>query len=435
MGNALPIPQPEIHPDYGVRLVREMLSGNDVSVTVTRDLRTGPSVWERQRRPAVAHQPLTRPATTDVLVIGAGISGALIAEALSDAGLDVLVVDRRGPMRGSTTASTSLLQYDIDTPLTHLSRRLGPEKALRIWRRSRLALEGLRARTRHLGIDADCVNRDSWYLSGNLLPPRALAQEGEARRRAGFEVVYRTPREVEAQAGIRGRSALQSFDNMEADPRLLTAGYLRVAAQRGVRIKAPVEIVDVQPSSRHVRARTSDGLAIVAGAVVFATGYEMPTEVPQRGHNIVSTWVIATAPQPRRLWPGRGFFWEASEPYLYVRATPDGRVICGGEDEPFADAASRDALIPEKTRTLERKLQRLMPHLDCRAHDAWCGAFGASDSGTPSIGAVPGMPRCFAALGYGGNGITFSALAAQMLRTAILGGVDPDRDLFALARR
>lgn len=406
-----------------------------MSATVTRDLRTGRSVWERQRRPFVPHQPLTRSATTDVLVIGAGISGALIAEALSDAGLEVLVVDRRGPMRGSTTASTALLQYDIDTPLTQLSRRLGPDRALRIWRRSRLALEGLRARTRHLGIDAACANRDSWYLSGNLLSPRALAQEAEARRRAGFEVVYRHPREVEAFAGIRGRAAIQSFDNMEADPRRLTAGYLRVAAARGARIKAPIEVVDVQPSTRQVRARTADGLTIVARALVFATGYEMPRQVPQRGHQIVSTWVIATRPQPRRLWPGRAFFWEASEPYLYVRATADGRVVCGGEDEPFADAASRDALLPQKTRTLERKLHRLMPNLDCRALDAWCGAFGASTTGTPSIGAVPGMPRCFAALGYGGNGITFSALAAQILRTAILGRVDPDRDLFALARR
>jgi len=383
----------------------------------------------------VSHQPLTRAATTEVLVIGAGISGALIAEALSDAGLDVLVVDRRGPIRGSTTASTALLQYDIDTPLIHLTRRLGPDTALRIWRRSHLALDGLRTRTRHLGIEAACANRDSWYLSGNLLPRRALAREAEARRRAGFEVVYREPSEVEAHAGIRGRSALQSFDNMEADPRLLTAGYLRVATARGVRIAAPVEVVDVRASARQVRARTADGLTIVAGALVFATGYEMPRQVPQRGHQIVSTWVIATRPQPRRLWPGRTFFWEASDPYLYVRATADGRVICGGEDEPFSNAAARDALLPQKTRTLERKLQRLMPHLDCRAHDAWCGAFGASATGTPSIGAVPGMPRCFAALGYGGNGITFSALAAQMLRTAILGGVDPDRDLFALARR
>ena len=48
--------------------------------------------------------------------------------------------------------------------------------------------------------------------------------------------------------------------------------------------------------------------------------------------------------------------WEASDPYLYIRTTPDGRVICGGEDEDFADDEKRDALIPRKTATLRRKL-------------------------------------------------------------------------------
>jgi glycine/D-amino acid oxidase-like deaminating enzyme len=36
--------------------------------------------------------------------------------------------------------------------------------------------------------------------------------------------------------------------------------------------------------------------------------------------------------------------WEASEPYLYLRTTEDGRVICGGEDEDFADTEKRDSL-------------------------------------------------------------------------------------------
>ena len=52
---------------------------------------------------------------------------------------------------------------------------------------------------------------------------------------------------------------------------------------------------------------------------------------------------------------------EVSDPYLYVRTTSDGRVICGGEDEEFADKTARDALLPQKTMTLQRKLGRLLP--------------------------------------------------------------------------
>ena len=42
--------------------------------------------------------------------------------------------------------------------------------------------------------------------------------------------------------------------------------------------------------------------------------------------------------------------WEASDPYLYIRGTPDGRVLVGGEDEPVADAAIRDALIRRRSK-------------------------------------------------------------------------------------
>ena len=379
----------------------------------------------------VAHEPLTRNTSTDVVVVGAGISGALMAEALTGAGFEVLVLDRRGAVRGSTLASTALLQYDIDTPLIHLARRLGWADAVRVWRRSKLALDALRERTRHLRIEASAANRDALYLDGDVLSPSGLQHEAAARRRAGFDVAYLGPREVEQRTGIRRRSAILSFDNMEADPRRLAAGFVRAAAARGARLYAPVDVVDVAPGTRRTRVTTADGPVVSTRFVVFCTGYEVPKVVPQHGHAIASTWVIATRPQAQQLWRDRSLLWEASSPYLYLRTTADGRIICGGEDESFGSAADRDALLPQKTAALERRLQRLLPEVDARADYAWCGSFGTSATGTPSIGAVPRMARCYAVLGFGGNGITFSALASQLIRTELLGSADPDRDLFA----
>ena len=88
-------------------------------------LRNGRSIWQSTRLPPIPHQLLTRDLATDVLVIGAGISGALVADALSEAGLSVVIVDRRGPVAGSTAASTALLQYEIDTPLSKLAKQIG----------------------------------------------------------------------------------------------------------------------------------------------------------------------------------------------------------------------------------------------------------------------------------------------------------------------
>jgi glycine/D-amino acid oxidase-like deaminating enzyme len=164
--------------------------------------------------------------------------------------------------------------------------------------------------------------------------------------------------------------------------------------------------------------------------VVYATGYELPHGVPRRGHQIVSTWGIATVRQPNRLWPGECMIWEASDPYLYLRTTPDGRVICGGEDEEFSDAAARDALLRQKTRTLQRKLHRMLPGVDTTVEFAWCGSFGASSTGLPRIGRVPGRRRMWVALGYGGNGTTYSRIAADVICGAIAGRPDVDADLY-----
>jgi glycine/D-amino acid oxidase-like deaminating enzyme len=383
----------------------------------------------------VPSRPLSRSISADVLVVGAGISGALVSDTLSDAGHRVVVVDRRRPVGGSTPASTALLQYEIDTPLIHLAKRIGRKRAERIWRRSLLVVDALRVRTRHLGIRADAANHDSLYLQGSLLGARELKAEADARRRAGFEVTYLDARQVRERFGISGRAAILGYDNLGVDPRRLASGFLRAAAGRGARVYAPVEVTEVVPHRHGVSASTAAGPTIRARHLVFAIGYERPRGVPRMGHTISSTWALATRPQPRALWPGRCFIWEASDPYLYLRVGPEGRVICGGEDEDLSDEAVRDALLPAKIAALERKLAALLPDIDAHADYAWAGSFGTSSSGTPSIGPVPGMPHCYAVLGYGGNGITFSMLAAQIIRAHIAGAPDPDHDLFSFSRR
>ena len=64
----------------------------------------------------------------DVVVMGAGISGSLVAEELVRSGYDVVVVDKRHAGRGSTAASSFLLQYELDIPLYKLIQLAGEKK-------------------------------------------------------------------------------------------------------------------------------------------------------------------------------------------------------------------------------------------------------------------------------------------------------------------
>jgi glycine/D-amino acid oxidase-like deaminating enzyme len=396
-------------------------------LTNPRDLRTGRSIWQDRRAPPVPHQPLRRDLKTDVLIVGAGITGAMIADALTNAGVAVVIVDRRGPAKGSTTASTALVQYEIDMPLTKLAQRIGKADACRAWRRSRLAVDGLAARLGELRLKS-LVRRDTLYLAGNLLDPDGLLRECEARQAAGFACRMLSRKELRERFGIQGKAALMGYGDLAIDPREATCALLSAASARGARLFSPVDIADIDPG-RRITAIAKNGRRVCARHLVLATGYEFPDMVPRRGHRIISTWAIATVPQRRNLWPGECMIWESADPYLYVRTTADGRVICGGEDESFSDEAARDALLPRKTAILRRKLGKLLPGLSTDISHAWTGSFGETSTGLPSIGPVPGMRNCWAALGYGGNGTTYARIAADVIAGAIVRRPDIDADL------
>ena len=269
------------------------------------------------------------------------------------------------------------------------------------------------------------------YLAGTLLDVDGLAQECQARNAIGLHTVYLTRQALQARYGIKRGAALLSFDSLSVDPLRLAAGFLRCALANGAQLFAPVTVEEVTCGPMHVAVRTSAGPVLTARAVVYAMGDETPPALRPPGYTVHSTYAIATQSQPQQLWPERCHIWEAASPYLYVRATPDGRVLCGGEDAAFQDEETRDALLAPKTARLEHKLHRLLPQLDCHAAFAWCGSFGASPTGLPTIGAIPDRPGCLAILAFGGNGITYSRIAAEVLTAQLAGTPDLDADLFA----
>ncbi len=397
------------------------------------DLRTGKPVWLSYRSPAVPTHKLVRDVKTEVLVVGMGVSGAMIAEALTARGFSVVCIDRRGPLQGSTAATTALVQFEIDQPLTALCAMIGRLQAQQAWRRSRLAVANLHARIAELGIDCRLAATQSLYLAGNMLAPGQLQLEAEARRQAGIGATYLTPADLQEKFGIARAGAILSHHNLALDPRKLTAGMLVRALERKARLYAPVEAVLIEDGPDEVTVVTKQGPTITARHLVLATGYELADIVPAAKHRIISTWAIATCRQPRKLWPGAAFVWEASDPYLYMRATSDGRVVCGGEDEEFTDEEHRDSLISLKAERISAKLSKLFPQIDTRADFAWAGAFGTTTTGLPYIGAIRRHPRIHSVMGYGGNGITFSQIASEIITTSIEGNRDCDAELFAFS--
>ncbi len=113
-----------------------------MDLTERHDLRSGSAPWD-DGSPENAPSDNLPGRTVDVAICGAGIMGAMLAERMSAAGLEVALVDRRPPGHGSTSASTALILWEMDVPLTTLSRKVGTDEAVRRWHRVRRAVNGL----------------------------------------------------------------------------------------------------------------------------------------------------------------------------------------------------------------------------------------------------------------------------------------------------
>lgn len=400
-------------------------------VTKTKKLKTGTPVWTEYPTPQIPVENISKNIATDILIIGCGISGAMMAEALSGKGFDIIVADKRKPISGSTSATTALIQYELDIPLIKLIDKIGYSNAATAWRRSKLALENIDAKIQELKIKCDNERRSSLYTSGNILDPKNLNEECIKRNSIGLAGKILSAKEIKAEYGVKAESAIISYNNIACNPVQLTAGFLKSAMERGCRIFSPVEIEELKKHKDHIIASTNNGFTIKAKNIIFTTGYEIPKYIKTKNHKVHSTWVLSTKPINNKELKDFPFIWQASDPYLYMRTTKDGRIICGGEDEEFTDTDKRDALIEKKIAIIEKKLRKLIPDFSFEIEHTWAGSFGGSKTGLPSIGQIPGMKNVYSVMAYGGNGITFSRIAAEIISSKILKHRDPDEELFA----
>jgi len=400
------------------------------------DLASGVPVWLlRDPAPASVWPDLAAPIDCDVVVVGAGITGALAAWHLVEAGLDVVVLDRRPVGLGSTVASTALIQYELDTSLVELRTMVGRERADRSYVVCVDAVRRLGEIVHGIGSRCGHERKSSLYLASEPGDVEALRLEAAARRGIGIAADDLAPAEIAARFPFRRAAAILSQDAAQLDAYRLANDLIEASAARGARIfTGPGATMAALRPGGGVALRAAGG-TVRAGRVVLATGYESQASLRAPIAKLTSTYAIATAPDQRFTeWDGRCLIWEAARPYLYLRTTADGRAIVGGEDEPTADPARRDALIAAKAARLAIRGHELFPSIDFSPACAWGGTFASTPDGLPYIGSPPGLPDVWFALGYGGNGITFGLIAAEIVRDACLGRAHPAADLFRFDR-
>ncbi|MDG2524296.1 FAD-dependent oxidoreductase [Stenotrophomonas sp. HITSZ_GD] len=385
------------------------------------DLKSGYPFWSIRNGLMHAFPRLERDVRCDVAVIGGGITGALIADELVAHGHEVAVLEQREIGWGSTSASTALLQYEIDTPLVDLARRHGQDAAALAYLACAEAIDLLQERARAVG-QVDYRRNDSLYYASRKRDLAALREELAARREIGLELDWVEPEALWRDYGVRAPGALVSRQAARMDPYRMTYRLLAACQRAGAAVHDRTAVVDVKPASRGIVLRTAEGALVRAGHVVVAAGYAGQQWLRQRVARNRSSYAFVTDPL-RDEEAGalrHTMVWETARPYLYLRGTADGRVIAGGEDDSIDLPARRDARVLAKAAKLQRKIAEVMPDLQLRPVFAWGGTFAETADGLPFFGAhAEHGPRVLFAMAYGGNGITYSMLGAGLLRATI----------------
>ena len=400
------------------------------------DLKSGYPYWAVKNGLMHAFPPLQEDLRCDVAIIGGGITGALIADELANHGHDIALIEQRDVGWGSSSASTALLQYEIDTHMVDLAKRYGEADAALAYVQCAESIGMLQDKARSVR-DVDFAWMDSLYYASKRRDTKALREEFALRARHGFQVELLESDEVESRYGIDAPVAILSHQAARIDPYRMAYRLLARLQKRGSAIFDRTSIERIQATTRGISLQTSQGHVIRADHLVLAAGYANQQWLKKKVARNRSSYAFITDPiETETLGELKDtMVWESARPYLYMRSTGDGRLLVGGEDDNVDIPARRDARVDKKARTLQKKVSKLFPDVPVAPAFAWAGTFAETEDGLPFFGPhAQHGPRVHFAMAYGGNGITYSMLGAGLLRALIEKRKHPLASLFGFDR-
>ena len=398
------------------------------------DLRTAYPFWLLDKGILGSYPSLQKDISTDVAIIGAGISGALIAWQLCNAGVKCVMVDRRHVGMGSTAATTGLLQYEIDTPLAALIDKVGYKNACDSYLLCAHAIDELAklcGKYRH----AAFTRHPSFQYASFKKDVAQLKKEYTLRRSIGLELDWMDREDIKNLYGFDKQAGLLTKQGAAVNAYGLTHALLNDCRKMGLEVYDHTTVADIAHKKRSIQLTTTDKCHIHARKVVIAAGYESGAYLPKRVDILSTTYAIVSEPLPEKMsWHQHSLIWETASPYLYLRTTENHRIMVGGKDDSFSSAYKRENALPRKVKELERSFTGLFPHIRWKTDFSWAGLFAGTKDGLPYIGSHPQHKHLYFALGFGGNGIVFSQIAAVLLRDQMMGKKNSHTEMFRFDR-
>ncbi|MFC2251697.1 NAD(P)/FAD-dependent oxidoreductase [Labrys portucalensis] len=374
--------------------------------------------------------PVTRDLDVDVAIIGSGYTGLSCAIHLArEHGIKATVLEANGVAWGCSTRNGGQAQISSGRlKRSQWIERWGMDVAKKLHGEIADAFELFRELIRSPEIDCEPQDGGHLYIAHREKTMPALEKEtqllnevfGYRARMVGRDEIHSDfVRDAEA------KGAMYEPDGIGIHAAKLAFGYLKLARKLGARVhvSSPVLGCELKGSVHHLR---TPGGTVRARAVCIATaGYTSPGLHPLTRHRLMPILSNSVVTRPLTQEEREALNFRTHIPLTdtrtlrhYYRMLPDGRVQIGSRSA----ITGGDAANPKHLNLLLEGLYRKFPILRGIEIDySWWGWVDVSHDMMPRIFRPDPAQPLFYAMGYGGNGVMYSAQAGRRMAQMVAG--------------
>lgn len=377
------------------------------------------SLWQDHIKEIPSNGTFFKDQSTEVCIVGAGITGLTTAYLLAQAGKSVVVLERGNIGGGMTGRSSAHLVSALDDrfyKLAHLHGAKGAKLAAQSHQAAIDLIEHI-IETEH--IDCDFERVDGYLFSPPANSIDELKQEYDAALDAGCTVymLERAPL-VNFETG----PALKFANQAQFHPLKYLAGLAKAIQQLGGEIYTNTDVAEIFQVNEQTFVQTCNGAAVNAANVVIATNAPINSrfEIPLKQAGYMTYVVGGYIPRGSVT---KALFWDTLENYHYIRVVEaDPRreeeqiLLIGGEDHKVGQANNA----AERYEALTIWALERFPMISKFEHH-WSGEVMEPIDSLAYIGHNPhDIENIFIATGDSGNGLTHGTIAGILLRDYIL---------------
>jgi glycine/D-amino acid oxidase-like deaminating enzyme len=353
-----------------------------------------------------------------VVIIGGGLTGCAIAYASAVAGFDTLLLEAARVGQGATSRSGGFLSSEPGPAFRDVAAAHGLKDARRIfeaWRRG--AMEGA-ATLRRLRINCQLTPRET-VVTTRGGEERQLRREFEARRDAGLDVSWQTPKQVGGVTKLEAAGGMKLRGGFTVDPYKACLGLAAAAARAGAACCEQSPVKRVRFTRKYADVITAHG-TIRTGRVVVATGSATEEFKPLRRHfKRRESYFAVTEPLPaavrRQLADPALVLTDMKTPAHRLRWASGDRLLISGADQDETPPRTRSAVLVQRTGQLMYELLTMYPAISgLQPEFGWDAPYGVPVDGLMYIGAHRNYPHHHFAIGGSGS-LTGAFVASRLL--------------------